>query len=71
MYGRVMRCTAALALGLALPAQAQVADLVARDAFRVCADPGNAPMSHQDGSGFENRIAELMAAQLDVPLQYT
>lgn len=60
----------ALAALLAAPAQAQVADLVDRQAFRVCADPANAPMSHQDGSGFENRIAELMAAQMNVPLQY-
>lgn len=74
MHGRVMRqifLRSLLAIVLAVPAQAQVADLVARDAFRVCADPANSPMSHKDGSGFENKIAELMAAQLKVPLQYT
>ena len=38
--------------------------------LRVCADPDNLPFSHQDGSGFENRIAELVAADLGVPLQY-
>lgn len=53
------------------PSAAQVADLVDRAAFRVCADPANRPLSAEDGSGFENRIAELFAARLEVPLQYT
>jgi len=38
--------------------------------LRVCADPDNLPYSHADGSGFENRIAELLARQLGRPLQY-
>ena len=59
------------ALGLAGPAAAQVADLVDRGAFRVCADPANRPISAEDGSGFENRIAQLFADRLGVPLQYT
>lgn len=53
------------------PVSAQVADLVDRGAFRVCADPANTPMSAEDGSGFENRIAELFAGKLGVPLEYT
>jgi quinoprotein dehydrogenase-associated probable ABC transporter substrate-binding protein len=64
----------ALALGLGLiasPALAQVADLVDRAALRVCADPANRPMSAEDGSGFENEIAEVVAAGLGVPVQYT
>ena len=61
----------AVAAGLAGPAAAQVADLVDRSAFRVCADPANKPLSAEDGSGFENAIAELFAEQLGVPLQYT
>lgn len=61
-----------LAMALAVPpAEAQVAELVARDSFRVCADPGNAPVSHKDGSGFENRLAEMFAVKLEVPLHYT
>jgi quinoprotein dehydrogenase-associated probable ABC transporter substrate-binding protein len=39
--------------------------------FRVCADPDNAPMSREDGSGFENRIARLVAAELGAQLHYT
>ena len=40
------------------------------DALRVCQDPNNLPNSNLKGEGFENRIAELMAAKLGVPLQY-
>ena len=66
-----MRLALALILCAASPAVAQVADLVDRSQFRVCADPANLPLSAEDGSGFENKIAELIAAQLDVPLTYT
>jgi len=69
-----MRAALAALLVLAaapVPADAQVADLVDRAAFRVCADPANLPLSSEDGTGFENRIAELMAAELGRPVQYT
>lgn len=66
---RAVRTVATLAL-LASPALAQVADLVSQSAFRVCADPANAPLSHKDGSGYENRIAELMAGELGLPVEY-
>src|SRR5690349_9735648 len=36
----------------------------------VCADPNNRPFSHRDGSGFENRIAMLVARELRRPLAY-
>ena len=48
-------------------AQAQEAP---RAALRVCADPDNLPYSHQDGSGFENRIAQLVASDFGLPLEY-
>lgn len=38
--------------------------------LRVCADPDNLPYSHLDGSGFENRIAALLARELHATLQY-
>ena len=38
-------------------------------ALRVCSDPDNLPLSHADGSGFEDRIAALLARALDRPLQ--
>ncbi|SEN27200.1 amino acid ABC transporter substrate-binding protein, PAAT family [Paracoccus alcaliphilus] len=62
---------AVLLAALASGAGAQVADLVDRSALRVCADPANSPLSSEDGSGFENRIAELLAAEMGVPVQYT
>lgn len=62
---------AGLCLALASPAGAQVADLVDRSAFRVCADPANLPLSSEDGTGFENQIAELFARELGVKVQYT
>ena len=40
------------------------------DALRVCQDPNNLPNSNLKGEGFENKIAELLAKKLDVPLQY-
>jgi quinoprotein dehydrogenase-associated probable ABC transporter substrate-binding protein len=53
------------------PAAAQTSDLVSKTAFRVCADPANLPMSDRSGAGFENKIAELMASKLGLPLEYT
>ena len=46
-------------------------DLVNRTALRVCADPANMPFSNDKGEGFENKIAELVAAELKVPVEYT
>ena len=42
----------------------------AADALRVCADPDNLPFSRADGSGFENRIAQLAAEDMQRPLEY-
>lgn len=53
------------------PAAAQTSDLVSSNAFRVCADPANVPMSSQDGSGFENALADLFAEKLGKPVEYT
>lgn len=39
-------------------------------AFRVCGDPDNLPFSNQKGEGFENRIAELLAAELGDTVTY-
>jgi len=55
------------ALVLALAAAAPV---FALDALRVCADPDNLPYSRADGSGFENRIAQLLADDMKLPLAY-
>ena len=55
----------------AAPASAQVSDLVDRSTLRVCADPANMPFTDEAGEGFENKIAELIAAKLNLPLDYT
>jgi quinoprotein dehydrogenase-associated probable ABC transporter substrate-binding protein len=66
-----IRATLAASVMLAaVPAAAQLPDLVSQTAFRVCADPANRPMSAQDGSGFENEIAEHLAEALDRDLEY-
>ena len=39
--------------------------------LRVCSDPNNLPFSNARGEGFENRLAELVAAELHAELQYT
>jgi len=39
--------------------------------LRVCADPNNLPFSNQQGQGFENRLAALVARDLNARLEYT
>jgi mxaJ protein len=39
--------------------------------LRICADPNNLPFSNDRGEGFENRIAELLAADLGARVSYT
>jgi quinoprotein dehydrogenase-associated probable ABC transporter substrate-binding protein len=39
--------------------------------LRVCADPNNLPFSNERGEGFENKIAELLARDLNERLEYT
>ncbi len=67
---RLAACLAAL-LTFGTAAPAQTSDLVSDTAFRVCADPANLPMSNEAGEGYENALAELFAAKLDRPVQYT
>jgi len=38
--------------------------------FRVCSDPNNLPFSNKTGEGFENKIAELFARDLDATVSY-
>jgi quinoprotein dehydrogenase-associated probable ABC transporter substrate-binding protein len=45
-------------------------ELVSRDKLRVCADPANLPYSNRAKQGFENRIAEIVADELKLPLRY-
>ena len=54
-----------------MPRNSNTGELVDRSAFRVCADPSDLPFSDDQGQGFENKIAELMAQKLGLPLTYT
>lgn len=49
---------------------ADTVEAVDHSALRVCADPHNLPFSDQQGAGFENKIAELFAQNLQIPLRY-
>jgi mxaJ protein len=61
---RSVRLAAALLLACAPTALATPSEL------RVCADPNDLPFSDAKGGGFENRIAELLARDLGVPVTY-
>jgi quinoprotein dehydrogenase-associated probable ABC transporter substrate-binding protein len=41
-----------------------------REAFRVCQDPNNLPFSNTQGEGIENKIAEVFAKALGLPVTY-
>jgi quinoprotein dehydrogenase-associated probable ABC transporter substrate-binding protein len=43
----------------------------AEEKFKVCADPLNPPYSTKKGEGFENKIAELFAKEVDQKVEYT
>lgn len=51
-------------------ASARADDAPDRKSFRVCSDPANLPFSNQAGEGFENKIAELLAGKIGLPLEY-
>jgi quinoprotein dehydrogenase-associated probable ABC transporter substrate-binding protein len=61
----------ALYVAPAATRQASMGELVDRSALRVCADPNDLPFSNDQGEGFENEIAELIAGHLGVPVRYT
>jgi mxaJ protein len=42
-----------------------------RRVLRVCADPNNLPFSNQAGEGIENRVASLVAKDLNASVEYT
>jgi mxaJ protein len=43
----------------------------AREVLRVCSDPNNLPFSNDRQEGFENKIAELVAREMHLKLEYT
>jgi mxaJ protein len=65
------RLLTAVTAGAALLAAAGCLSRSPRSTLRVCADPNNLPFSNRAGAGFENRIAELLAADHHATLEYT
>ena len=70
------RTAAALAVAflITIMGQGWAADhveAVDRSALRVCADPSSLPFSDEMQRGFENKIADLLARDLKVPVRYT
>lgn len=62
---------AAFLVAVPFSASAQIVpEMVSRTALRVCEDPANMPFSNRAGEGFENKIAELVAADVKLPLRY-
>jgi quinoprotein dehydrogenase-associated probable ABC transporter substrate-binding protein len=62
---------ASLLLIAAEPAAAQTGDVVDRNQLKVCADPSNLPFSNERKEGFENKIAELIGAELGLKVDYS
>jgi mxaJ protein len=63
MYSRCRRLV--LLILAAIPTLAQ------NSVLRVCADPNNLPFSNQQKQGFENKLADLLAAGANARLEYT
>jgi len=64
----LLLCGAALLT--ATSARAQRAELISRTELRVCADPRNLPFSNEAREGFENKIAKIIGADLELPVSY-
>lgn len=60
----------AVALWAASTVAAAQTPTVERTALRVCQDPNNLPFSSTDGTGIENRIAEVFGKALGLPVIY-
>jgi mxaJ protein len=60
----LLACTAVASCGRARAA-------TATNELKVCADPNNLPFSNERQEGFENKIAELVARDLNAKVRYT
>jgi len=64
---RTWLCGVVTCIIVAASAHAYAQDAPA--AFRPCIDPSNLPFSNTQGEGFENRIADLFAQKLGLPVR--
>jgi mxaJ protein len=65
------RCFAASGMTLGVFAAALFASALHARELRVCADPNNLPFSNEAREGFENKLVELIARDLDATVAYT
>ncbi|CAN5658847.1 hypothetical protein BH24ACI2_BH24ACI2_05510 [soil metagenome] len=42
-----------------------------KTALKICADPNNLPFSNEKREGFENKIADLIGREMNLPVEYT
>lgn len=68
MMSRLGCASAALLLGLGAATAEETAGTAAQETLRVCASTRDAPYSTRDGTGFENRIAEVLAEEAGMEL---
>jgi len=52
------------------PVTAQTGEVIDRSELKVCADPNNLPFSDEKKEGFENKIAEVIGAELGLKVDY-
>ena len=50
--------------------ETNTADAVNRKVVRVCSTPSNLPYANEKGEGYENKIAEIVADELKLPIEY-
>lgn len=67
---RLAGAGAALLAALTWSAVAWAQEAPKREALRVCQDPNNLPFSNTKGEGIENKLAELFAKDLGLPVTY-
>jgi mxaJ protein len=61
---------ALLLVGVAVIAADAIAARAHTRELRVCADPNNMPFSNRQREGFENRLADMLAADMKVRVRY-
>ena len=65
-----MKARVVSAVGVALLGSVALVVVTNRSILRVCADPNNLPFSNDRLEGFENRLAEALAEDLNRSLEY-
>ena len=67
----VLTCLLGSLLNINIVIAAGTAEVLDHVSLRVCADPSNLPFSNDAEEGFENKIAQLLAKDLDKKISYS